>query len=174
MSAYCRSRIFLLGHVLRSGFRNEDYRRGYFVGAAYISFIWPLYAICWGLSEGSNTISPTSEMIFYGILDIFTGPVFLLSLLKHMSKFDTQALAPTAFGNAERGNYELQQQQQQPQPQPQPEPAPAKSAQTRPQNEVGDVGDDRPERRASKLRHLMCILFLIATPKKAPPIPVEA
>lgn len=47
-------------------------------GSAYLVFLWLLYPIAWGLSEGGNKITPTSEMVFYGILDILTGPVFLL------------------------------------------------------------------------------------------------
>ncbi|KAG9312324.1 hypothetical protein JVU11DRAFT_7640 [Chiua virens] len=97
----------LLGHVNLYPFRNADYRGGYFVGAAYISFIWVLYPICWGLSEGGNRISPTSEMVFYGILDIMSGPVFLLGFMGYASTLvDSPAFAPTAFGTAERGLYE--------------------------------------------------------------------
>jgi bacteriorhodopsin len=47
----------------------------------YTAFIWLLYPICWGPSEGLNAITVTSEMIFYGILDVFTRPVFLFSFL---------------------------------------------------------------------------------------------
>jgi hypothetical protein len=34
--------------------------------AGYLSFIWMLYPICWGVSDGGNVISPLKEMIFYG------------------------------------------------------------------------------------------------------------
>lgn len=53
----------------------------YSFAAGYTAFIWLIYPICWGLSEGSNTISVTSEMIFYGILDLFAGPIFLFGFL---------------------------------------------------------------------------------------------
>ena len=36
-----------------------------------------LYPIAWGCSEGGNVISPTGEMIWYGILDLILGPIFL-------------------------------------------------------------------------------------------------
>lgn len=36
-----------------------------------------LYPIAWALSEGANVISPTSEAVFYGVLDLLLGPVFL-------------------------------------------------------------------------------------------------
>jgi len=47
-------------------------------------FVWFLYPIAWGLSEGGNVIHPDSEAIFYGILDIIAKPVFgALLLLGH-------------------------------------------------------------------------------------------
>ncbi|ODV89497.1 hypothetical protein CANCADRAFT_140092 [Tortispora caseinolytica NRRL Y-17796] len=38
------------------------------VGSFLVLFL--LYPICWGISEGGNVISPTSEGVFYGVLDI--------------------------------------------------------------------------------------------------------
>lgn len=49
------------------------------------------YPICWALSEGANVISPTSEMIWYGILDVLTGPVFLLFFLYQLRTVDYSA-----------------------------------------------------------------------------------
>lgn len=106
-----------------SSFINSDFRSGYIVGAGYISFMWMLYPICWGLSEGSNTISPTSEMVFYGILDLLSGPVFLLAFMAHVSRFDTEALAATSLGSADRGTYGAPPQQKVP-PQAAPQGAP--------------------------------------------------
>ncbi|KAH0354250.1 family A G protein-coupled receptor-like protein, partial [Aureobasidium melanogenum] len=40
------------------------------------TFLWILYPVAWGLCEGGNVISPDSEAIFYGILDLFAKPVF--------------------------------------------------------------------------------------------------
>lgn len=34
--------------------------------------VWICYPIAWGLSEGGNTITPDSEAVFYGILDLCT------------------------------------------------------------------------------------------------------
>ncbi|KAG8220512.1 hypothetical protein J3R82DRAFT_3214 [Butyriboletus roseoflavus] len=48
--------VQLFAHMGRGSFRNDGFRGGYILGASYISFIWMLYPICWGLSEGSNTI----------------------------------------------------------------------------------------------------------------------
>jgi bacteriorhodopsin len=55
--------------------------RTYLMVGAWTIFLWFLYPIAWGLSEGGNVISPDSEAIFYGILDIMAKPVFGALLL---------------------------------------------------------------------------------------------
>lgn len=50
--------------------------RAYTNSAIYLSALWLLYPIAWGLCDGGNVISPESEMIFYGILDVLAKPVF--------------------------------------------------------------------------------------------------
>ena len=52
-------------------------RSGYVRGAGLIALVTLLYPIAWGVSEGGNVISPTGEMIWYGILDLVLGPLFL-------------------------------------------------------------------------------------------------
>lgn len=59
----------------------KQHRRVYLILAAWLLFFWCIYPIAWGLCEGSNVISVTGEMIFYGILDIFTKPIFALLFL---------------------------------------------------------------------------------------------
>jgi Bacteriorhodopsin-like protein len=44
-------------------------------------FLWFIYPIAWGLCEGGNVISPDSEAVFYGVLDILAKPVFGAILL---------------------------------------------------------------------------------------------
>jgi len=39
-------------------------------------FLWFLYPIAWGLSEGGNVISSDSEAVFYGVLDVLAKPLF--------------------------------------------------------------------------------------------------
>ena len=53
-----------------------DVSRTYITVGAWTAFLWFLYPIAWGLSEGGNVISPDSEAVFYGILDILAKPVF--------------------------------------------------------------------------------------------------
>ena len=40
-----------------------------------------LYPIAWGVCEGGNVISPDSEAVFYGILDLIAKPVFGAALI---------------------------------------------------------------------------------------------
>ncbi|KAJ3478299.1 hypothetical protein NLI96_g9855 [Meripilus lineatus] len=73
---------FAAGGVLRSG---------YIRSASYLSFMLITYPIAWACSEGGNVITPTSEMIWYGILDIFAGPVFLFLFLWNLRSVDYSA-----------------------------------------------------------------------------------
>ena len=56
--------------------------------SGYLAFMLVMYPICWALSEGANVISPSSEMIWYGILDILAGPVFLFFFLWELRGVD--------------------------------------------------------------------------------------
>lgn len=57
------------------------------VNSTYLScglwtiFLWFIYPIAWGLCEGGNVISPDSEAVFYGVLDLLAKPVFGAILL---------------------------------------------------------------------------------------------
>ncbi|KDQ56309.1 hypothetical protein JAAARDRAFT_48226 [Jaapia argillacea MUCL 33604] len=66
-------------------------RTTYIYSAGWLSLIFILYPICWGLSEGGNKIKPTSEMVFYGILDLMAGPFFLAAFLFGLSGVDYAA-----------------------------------------------------------------------------------
>ncbi|KZF20459.1 family A G protein-coupled receptor-like protein [Xylona heveae TC161] len=59
----------------------SDVHRTYLICGCWTMFLWLLYPICWGLCEGGNVISPDSEAVFYGILDILAKPVFGALLL---------------------------------------------------------------------------------------------
>ncbi|KAK1509267.1 bacteriorhodopsin [Colletotrichum costaricense] len=56
-------------------------------------FLWFLYPIAWGVSEGGNLIHPDSEAVFYGILDVLAKPGFGFLLLWGHRNID-----PTALG----------------------------------------------------------------------------
>ncbi|KAL9603235.1 MAG: hypothetical protein Q9219_001254 [cf. Caloplaca sp. 3 TL-2023] len=59
----------------------NDISRTYTICGVWTIFLWFLYPIAWGLCEGGNVISPDSEAVFYGILDILAKPVFGALLL---------------------------------------------------------------------------------------------
>lgn len=54
----------------------SDIGRTFLMCGSLTAFLWTLYPIAWGLCEGGNVISPDSEAVFYGILDLFAKPVF--------------------------------------------------------------------------------------------------
>ena len=56
-------------------------------------FLWFLYPIAWGLSEGGNVIHPDSEAIFYGVLDILAKPVWGAVLI-----FGHRNISPAILG----------------------------------------------------------------------------
>ncbi|THG99183.1 hypothetical protein EW026_g3122 [Hermanssonia centrifuga] len=66
-------------------------RSTYLAGASYFSFVLLTYPIAWACAEGGNVISVTSEMIWYGILDIFLGPVFLFFFLWKLREVEYSA-----------------------------------------------------------------------------------
>jgi bacteriorhodopsin len=66
--------------------------KSYLVGASILSFLWFLYPICWALADGGNVISPTGEMVFYGILDLLAKPVFTIVHLIALRNVDYSAL----------------------------------------------------------------------------------
>ncbi|ESZ89976.1 hypothetical protein SBOR_9638 [Sclerotinia borealis F-4128] len=77
-------------------------------------FLWFLYPIAWGLSEGGNVISPDSEAVFYGVLDVLAKVLFGTLLLMghrnidpahlglHIRDYDEQ---PNTFH--EKGNRDV-------------------------------------------------------------------
>ncbi|SNX84340.1 related to YRO2 - putative plasma membrane protein, transcriptionally regulated by Haa1p [Melanopsichium pennsylvanicum] len=56
----------------------DDFKKSYLYSSIMLTFLWTLYPIAWGLADGGNVISPDSEMVFYGILDLLAKPVFAL------------------------------------------------------------------------------------------------
>ncbi|CAL1704516.1 unnamed protein product [Somion occarium] len=79
----------LLWHAPRTTFpANGVLHSGYYLLAAYLTLILFTYPICWACSEGGNVIHPTSEMIWYGVLDILAGPVFIFIVLYNIYGVD--------------------------------------------------------------------------------------
>lgn len=70
--------IYVLGFEARkhANALGKDVGRAFLYCGVLTTFLWTLYPIAWGLCEGANVISPDSEAVFYGILDLFAKPVF--------------------------------------------------------------------------------------------------
>lgn len=77
----CAALFYIIYHLGWESRRNAN-RFGKDVGKAFLfcgsltSLLWILYPIAWGVCEGGNVISPDSEAVFYGILDLLAKPVF--------------------------------------------------------------------------------------------------
>jgi len=80
--------VFMVPGRTSAGFVGHDIGTLHTRGAGYLSFLWLIYPIAWGLSEGGNVISSNGEMVFYGILDLLTMPVFLLLHLFQLRTID--------------------------------------------------------------------------------------
>ena len=73
--AYIAVAYFLLHWGLNRSRRFES-AKSYPTLAGMLVGLWLLFLIAWGLSEGSNRLSVTGEMVFYGILDLIAVPVY--------------------------------------------------------------------------------------------------
>jgi len=66
--------------------------------AGILVLAWVGFPIAWGLSEGSNKLSVTGEMIFYGILDLIAIPVYGTLFLLSTRRFNPSLFTFTQVG----------------------------------------------------------------------------
>ncbi|THH32124.1 hypothetical protein EUX98_g2075 [Antrodiella citrinella] len=77
------------GHGPRTTFSAGDVvRTGYIRASVYLTLVTLMYPLVWGLSEGGNVLSPSGEMVWYGILDLLLGPLFLFFFLSGLRTVD--------------------------------------------------------------------------------------
>lgn len=81
----------------------NDIAKTYTLCGVWTIFLWFLYPIAWGLSEGGNVIPSDSEAIFYGILDILAKPGFGALLLWGHRNIDLSRLGLHIRDPAETG-----------------------------------------------------------------------
>lgn len=77
----CVALFYILYHLvwesrLHSRRFGKDVERCFLYCGTLTAFLWTLYPIAWGLSEGGNVISPDGEAVFYGVLDFLAKPCF--------------------------------------------------------------------------------------------------
>ncbi|KAL5344654.1 hypothetical protein ACLOAV_010346 [Pseudogymnoascus australis] len=75
------------------------FSKSYVLLASLLVLVWMVYPISWGLSEGSNRLSVTGEMVFYGILDLISVPIYGTLLLVLSRRLDHRSL----FAFTQRG-----------------------------------------------------------------------
>jgi bacteriorhodopsin len=75
-----------------SGARRVGYTRDHMALAGYTNFIWLLYPIAFGLSDGGNRIGVTPSLIFFGILDLLLVPVLAYAFIFLARKWDYNRL----------------------------------------------------------------------------------
>jgi bacteriorhodopsin len=92
-----------------AGAKRVGLKRDHGLLNAYITFLWILYPLAWGLSDGGNEISVTSGFIFFGILDVLMVPLFSFAFLFLSRNWDYGQLniAFTQYGrvNARAGVF---------------------------------------------------------------------
>ncbi|EST05565.1 Rhodopsin, archaeal/bacterial/fungal [Kalmanozyma brasiliensis GHG001] len=69
-----------------------DFKKAYLYSSLVLTILWTLYPIAWALADGSNTISPDGEMVFYGVLDLLAKPVFALFHLYSLRRCNYSSL----------------------------------------------------------------------------------
>lgn len=102
--------LFFIAYVLIFEARASANKLGKDIGFAFLTtgawttFLWFLYPIAWGVCEGGNVISPDSEAVFYGVLDLMAKPVFGAILLFGHRNIDISRLG-LRIGNYSNETY---------------------------------------------------------------------
>ncbi|KAI0319337.1 family A G protein-coupled receptor-like protein [Amylostereum chailletii] len=79
--------FYIVGHLFFFTGRQEfpsptgRSRAAFMSTSAIIAFLWLIYPLVWALCDGSNVISPTGEMVWFGIMDLLAGPCWIAYFL---------------------------------------------------------------------------------------------
>ncbi|TNY24233.1 hypothetical protein DMC30DRAFT_413466 [Rhodotorula diobovata] len=65
-----------------------DFHRTYTSSALMLCVLWLVYPVIWAVCDGGNVITPTSEMVAYGVLDLLAKPVFSFIHVMQLSRLD--------------------------------------------------------------------------------------
>ena len=90
-------------HTLRDGSvgaKRLGVTRDHSMLSGWVNFLWLLYPIAWGCSDGGNLIGITESFIWYGILDILLLPVTAWAFMVLARRWDYNRLniAFTQYG----------------------------------------------------------------------------
>jgi bacteriorhodopsin len=87
------------------GAKRVGITRHYLPITGWLTFLWLLYPIAYGLDDGGNEISVTGGFIFFGILDVLTVPFLTFPFLFLARSWDYRALNLyfTQYGRVAQG-----------------------------------------------------------------------
>ncbi|KAI0063994.1 family A G protein-coupled receptor-like protein [Artomyces pyxidatus] len=97
----CASLFYVYGHLLFSTARQTypsptGRSRGAFIlSALLLAFVWSLFPLVWAFADGGNVISPTGEVVWYGLVDLLAWPVFSAFILYTHKDFELDAPSET-------------------------------------------------------------------------------
>lgn len=63
-------------------------RRDYTLLAAWLNFLWLIYPLAFGLSDGGNRIGVVGGFVFFGVLDVLMIPVFSAAFIVLSKNWD--------------------------------------------------------------------------------------
>ncbi|KAI8712312.1 hypothetical protein NCS52_01329000 [Fusarium sp. LHS14.1] len=86
--------------ILAMSTLNESYKeakrrgigRDYLILAGWVNFLWFLYPIAFGISDGGHKVSRTVGSIIFGVLDVFLLPIFAFVFTWFANKWDWHKL----------------------------------------------------------------------------------
>lgn len=95
--------LFLALSTLRHGAKSADrvgIKKDYFSLAAWTNFLWMMYPLAWGLSDGGNRIGVVPSFIWFGILDVLllTGLGFAIVFMSRRWDYGRLNIAFTQYG----------------------------------------------------------------------------
>ncbi|KAL2160898.1 hypothetical protein VTH06DRAFT_1096 [Thermothelomyces fergusii] len=124
------AQLFALVSLWVSGVRSADrvgIRGDYLALAGWVTFLWLLYPLAWGLTDGGNYNGVTGSWIWFGILDIliFLGTGAALLFLSRRWDYNRLNIAFTQYGRvpAQPGTFPEKATGAVPPPAPAPAPA---------------------------------------------------
>lgn len=84
----------------RKSARRVGVARDYTMLLGWLTLLWMLYPVAWGLSDGGNEIGETAGFIFFGILDVLVLPVLAFITMGQSNDWDYSKLniAFTQYG----------------------------------------------------------------------------
>lgn len=89
------SYLILAMSTLNEGYKQAKRRgigRDYIILAAWVNFLWFLYPIAFGISDGGHLVSRTVGSIMFGVLDVLLLPVFAFVFTRVANGWDWRKL----------------------------------------------------------------------------------